>query len=212
MNNKKVNTNQNLNTNQTNYSKNNNSNNINFSNKGKSFWPTCLNKIKNFFKSYNSFVIKNENKIYSYYLYISILIFIGMFFVSIFINANLGYSLNGVLLEWNYGLVTAGIVVGSICLILYLPIFVLSITQFVNMIKNKKFDFMFYWMIFIQLFNLYAFLTAIIYSILNYKLFFIHEILYIFMLVAFWSLNNKIKINFKKFNVKDWSNKVNKIK
>lgn len=198
--------NQNISNDNKNKSKNSN----NSSSKMKVFANKSLEKIKKGLASYNNFVIRNEQKIYSYYFYSSILIFIIMFFVSLFINSNLGYSINGIELEWNYSLVIAGAVFGFICFFIYLPIFILSITQFIEMIKKKKFDFMFYWMVVVQVFNLYFFLTIIIYSILNYRLFFIHEILYIFMLVAFWALHNKNKLhfnNFKKFNKNNESNK-----
>lgn len=175
-----------------------NSNSINFDNVNQSKNNNFNKKIKKSLNLYINFILKKENKIYSYYFYTSIFIFILMFFVSLFINANFGYHVNGIEFNKNYSLLITSIVLGFICFFLYLPIFIFSITQLIYMIKNKKINFKFYLIICINLFNLYFFLSLIIFSILNYKLFFIHEILYVFMVIIFWILNNMDKINFKK--------------
>lgn len=175
-----------------------NSNSINFDNVNQSKNNNFNKKIKKSLNLYINFILKKENKIYSYYFYASIFIFILMFFVSLFINANFGYHVNGIEFNKNYSLLITSIVLGFICFFLYLPIFIFSITQLIYMIKNKKINFKFYLIICINLFNLYFFLSLIIFSILNYKLFFIHEILYVFMVIIFWILNNMDKINFKK--------------
>lgn len=175
-----------------------NSNSINFDNVNQSKNNNFNKKIKKSLNLYINFILKKENKIYSYYFYASIFIFILMFFISLFINANFGYHVNGIEFNKNYSLLITSIVLGFICFFLYLPIFIFSITQLIYMIKNKKINFKFYLIICINLFNLYFFLSLIIFSILNYKLFFIHEILYVFMVIIFWILNNMDKINFKK--------------
>ena len=125
----------------------------------------------------------------------SIAIFITMFFVVLFYNAKIGYKLNDLYFDRNNSFFIAGTFFIVLCFFTYIPIGFFTVKKYVFLFLKKKkvplFNFVLETLI--QVFNLYLILSTIIYAIVNYKLFFITEIIGVFIVIvfAYFYLQNK---------------------
>lgn len=127
------------------------------------------------------FINDKEKLIKEYIFYAGFIILILMIFVAILLNANIGYNHENDSNKLNYSWIIFGAIFGFVSLVSYIPIGIYFGVQLYYEIINRNFKQKFYELVFMQVFNAYCILTIIIFSIINYQLFFTNTILYVFV-------------------------------
>lgn len=132
--------------------------------------------------------IKSKNKLIdNYSLFGSIALLIIMFFVSLSINAKVGYYLDGQHFNSYNKLLDSAIAFGVISLLIYLPIIIFNIGELISIFvyKQRISIFNFSLLSYLNLNNFVFIILIFVFSFVDYKLFFIFEILLIFVSLIF---------------------------
>lgn len=145
--------------------------------------------------------LDNKKLIYKIIFYNTLTILGLMFFTSVFINAKVGYVLQGIHFNPYNSLLIPGIIFGVFALIIFIINEAYHIYEFIDICKQKPqislFDFCLF--VFYLVFDLLMFILIITFSVINYKLFYVIEILLITygLVVSYFFILINYSIDFK---------------
>lgn len=164
-------------------------------------------------KLFLNYFEKKQRKFISAFFWSDIFLLILMFFCSIFLNAKTGYYLDTLHFDQYNFLLIPGIVFGSIALVLFLIIWFCNAMLWIKVFILKK-DFknlLFYFYLSLNIVNFVIFIFMIVFSVIDYRLVYILEIILIFHTIGslYIYLDNKYELDFK--FIKKLNRKISKI-